>query len=221
MRAGRAVGLLVFTVHDHQLDVLFVDEVREAGAAEGVEGRVILELAYAAHRDTGQADIGCLLGEAHVAVGTLAGDLLVELLEEGRTAEDERRLATETGELTNFLTKELRDDLLTGCIGELAAIAVHRGSYGADSCTIAPEFVSSHSAVDAADGTRGRVVGDQREQTGDNLSVLGSVFPEHLIEALGPALFHVVELVFEQAGDDGEVTLGMLGGRCTGGAVSY
>lgn len=211
MRTCRGVSLLVFTLHSHELDVLFVDEVRETGAAKAVQGRIVLELAYAAHRDAGKTDVGSLLGEAHVGVVTFAGDLLVELLEEGRTTEDERRLTTEAGQLTDFLTKELRDDLLAGSVGDFAAVAVHRGGHGADCSTIAPELIGGHGAVDAADSTRSWVVGDQRKQTGNDFSVLGTVFPEHLIEALGPAFFHVVEFVFEQAGDDGEVTLGVLG----------
>ena len=208
MRAGGVVLLLVFAVHHHEVDVRLVDEVSTVGVTEVVQGRIVHEGTDTAHGDASEADVRVRLGEAFLGVDALGGDFLVEVFQEAGTTEDQGRLAAEAGELANFLAEEFADLLLAGNPDD---------GVGADGRAVAPLDVGS--TVDTSDGAGGGVVRDQRREAGNDLGVLGAVEPEHLVEGAGPAFRHVLELFVEDAGEDREVALGVLGRGGAGGGI--
>lgn len=209
VRASRAVGLVLLAVHDVEVDVALVDEVGPVGVTEVIEGGVIHELTDALHGDTGQADVRHALGEASLGERALGGDLQVELLKEARAAEDQGGLATKAGQLADLLAEVLADLLGARDVGDLVRT---------DSRAVAPEGVGR--AVDATHRAGRRSVGDEGQEAGDFLRVSNAVAPEHGVERLGPALVHVLELLVEQAGQDGDVAIGVLGGGLAGRAVN-
>lgn len=199
------MGLLVLAVHDVELQVALVDEVDVVRLTQGIQGRVIHELADATHADVSHAELGgAAVEEAGLGVDTLLEDFFFQLSQGSGTAEDEVRLATEAGQLADFGPEELGQRLI-GLRGD--------DFVRTDGRTVTPG--RDEGTVDTADGTRGGVVGDEGRDARDELRVLGAVLPEHLVERASPAFGHVRELVLEEAGEGGHFAVGVLAGRGT------
>jgi len=217
--ASRVVGLLVFAIHDVELDGVGVQEVAIAALVtetvplgEVVKGRVVAKLTDSGEADGAHADTLCA-GEATLGVKTLGVDLLLDLLEEVRAAEDRVGLATVTLQLTDLRTEAIDDVGGAGSVGKLLR-------------TVAPQRVGA--TIDAAGGAGSVQCDSARDSgarldevldTGDEVSVSRTILPEHRVHASGPALGHVIKLGLEDVRQNGGVTARVLRGGLAGQRV--